>query len=199
MCCTESIYAIQLYTRDKVCLWCGGARRRQKRTLGLQWGQVHTLGVNPGLCACAVFPKNLNSDKMDMKKLIKDFRYFQRERKKAKLLKIKMSRYTVKYQKGAQPVLQDVMVEIYQRAVMLFSNSNGKRLDFLRDIDITTFNDTMNAAVVLHIDEGAESVSLEFINEETKRAFVAQLITFLQLSNNSSAEEGSDSGRSTLS
>ncbi|XP_066260802.1 uncharacterized protein [Euwallacea similis] len=145
-------------------------------------------------------PATVKIGKMDMKKLIKDFRHFQRERKKAKLLKTKMSRYTVKYQKGAQPILQDVTVEMHQRAnIISFRNSNGERLDFLEDIDITTFDDTMNATIVLHIDEGAKSVSLEFINEETKSDFVAQLVTFLQLSNNLSAEEGSDSGRSTLS
>jgi hypothetical protein len=62
-----------------------------------------------------------------MKKRITDFRQFQRERKKAKLLKIKMSRYTVKYQKGAQPELENVMVEVVQGAAIFFYNSNGGR------------------------------------------------------------------------
>ncbi|XP_066156162.1 uncharacterized protein [Euwallacea fornicatus] len=123
----------------------------------------------------------LGIDKMDMKKLIMDFRQFQRERQKAKIVKKKMSSFNVvKFQRGAVE-MADVI-----------------------DIDITTFDngesdheDEHTLIVELYIYRGEETVSLQFASLVEKQNFVAVLETFLQFSNNSNSPV--DSGTSTLS
>ncbi|XP_066153332.1 uncharacterized protein [Euwallacea fornicatus] len=123
----------------------------------------------------------LGIDKMDMKKLIMDFRHFQRERQKAKIVKKKMSSFNVvKYQRGAIE-LADVI-----------------------DIDITTFDngesddeDEQTPIVELYVYRGEETVSLQFASLVEKQNFVAALETFLQFSNSSNSPV--DSGMSTLS
>ncbi|XP_066156160.1 uncharacterized protein [Euwallacea fornicatus] len=113
----------------------------------------------------------LGIDKMDMKKLIMDFRQFQRERQKAKIVKKKMSSFNVvKFQRGAVE-MADVI-----------------------DIDITTFDngesdheDEHTLIVELYIYRGEETVSLQFASLVEKQNFVAVLETFLQFSITSEA------------
>ncbi|XP_066157339.1 uncharacterized protein [Euwallacea fornicatus] len=126
---------------------------------------------------------------MDMKKLIMDFRHFQRERQKAKIVKKKMSSFNVvKYQRGAIE-LADVIVTVYQGAVMTFEDENGKVFFGLKDIDITTFDngesddeDEHTLIVELYIYHGEETVSLQFASLVEKQNFLAVLETFLQFS-----------------
>ncbi|XP_066261132.1 uncharacterized protein [Euwallacea similis] len=117
----------------------------------------------------------LGIDKMDMKKLIMDFRHFQRERQKTKLVKKKMSSFNVvKYQRGAD------------------------ELTNVTDTDITSFDDDEATLIVeLFVYDGQETVTLQFVSLLEKQNFVAVLAAFLQLSNSSSSS--ADSGRSTIS
>ncbi|XP_066153333.1 uncharacterized protein [Euwallacea fornicatus] len=146
----------------------------------------------------------LGIDKMDMKKLIMDFRHFQRERQKAKIVKKKMSSFNVvKYQRGAVE-LADVIIRVYQGVNMTFEDENGKGFFFLKDTDITTFDngesddeDEQTPIVELYVYRGEETVSLQFASLVEKQNFVAALEAFLQFSNSSNSPV--DSGMSTLS
>ncbi|XP_066157462.1 uncharacterized protein [Euwallacea fornicatus] len=143
-------------------------------------------------------------DKMDMKKLIMDFRHFQRERQKAKLVKKKMSSFNVvKFQRGAVE-MADVLVKVYQGATINFKDQNGEVFFGLEDTDITTFDngesddeDEHALIVELYIYRGQETVSLQFTSLVEKQNFVAVLETFLRFSNSSNSPV--DSGTSTLS
>ncbi|XP_066152783.1 uncharacterized protein [Euwallacea fornicatus] len=149
-------------------------------------------------------PMEFGIDKMDMKKLIMDFRQFQRERQKANIVKKKMSSFNVvKFQRGAVE-MADVIVTIYQGGTMNFEDENGKGFFFLKDIDITTFDngesddeDEHTLIVELYIYHGEETVSLQFASLVKKQNFVAVMETFLQFSNSSNSPV--DSGTSTLS
>ncbi|XP_066261133.1 uncharacterized protein [Euwallacea similis] len=140
----------------------------------------------------------LGIDKMDMKKLIMDFRHFQRERQKTKLVKKKMSSFNVvKYQRGADE-LTNVTVTVHQGVAILFTDENGKIFFGLKDTDITSFDDDEATLIVeLFVYDGQETVTLQFVSLLEKQNFVAVLAAFLQLSNSSSSS--ADSGRSTIS
>jgi hypothetical protein len=131
---------------------------------------------------------------MDMKKLIMDFRRFQRERQKTKLLKKKMSSFSVmKYQRGAVE-LSEVIVKVHQGASVNFINRNGEMFFGLYDTDIMSCDDAEpdsdNAdnenkneptlIVKLCIYVGAEALILEFGSLIEKRNFVTTLDTFLE-------------------
>ncbi|XP_066260233.1 uncharacterized protein [Euwallacea similis] len=135
---------------------------------------------------------------MDMKKLIMDFRHFQRERQKTKLVKKKMSSFNVvKYQRGADE-LANVVVTVYQGANIAFKDENGKGYFHLTDTDITSFDDDEATLFVeLFVYDGQETVTLQFVSLVEKQNFVAVLAAFLQLSNSFSSS--ADSGRSTIS
>ncbi|XP_066257318.1 uncharacterized protein [Euwallacea similis] len=141
---------------------------------------------------------------MDMKKLIMDFRHFQREQQKTKLIKKKMSRFNVvKYQRGVDE-LRNVNVIVYQGSAIIFKDESGKGFFCLEDTDITAFNngepDDENETtliVEIFIYDGQETITLQFISLIEKQNFVAVLEAFLQFSNSSSSL--SDSGRSTIS
>ncbi|XP_066157465.1 uncharacterized protein [Euwallacea fornicatus] len=143
-------------------------------------------------------------DKMDMKKLIKDFRQFQRERQKAKLVKKKMSSFNVvKFQRGAVE-MADVLVKVNQGVDITFRDENGEIFFGLEDTDITAFDngesddeDEHTLSVELYIFHGRDTVSLQFASLVEKQNFVAVLETFLRFSNGSN--NPTDSGTSTLS
>jgi hypothetical protein len=133
-------------------------------------------------------------DKMDMKKLIMDFRRFQRERQKTKLLKKKMSSFSVmKYRRGSVE-LSEVIVKVHQGASVNFINRNGEMFFGLYDTDIMSCDDgepdSDNAdnenkneptlIVKLCIYAGAEALILEFGSLIEKRNFVTTLGTFLE-------------------
>jgi hypothetical protein len=138
---------------------------------------------------------------MDMKKLIMDFRHFQRERQKTKLLKKKMSSFSVmKYQRGAVE-LSEVIVKVHQGASVNFINRNGEMFFGLYDTDVMSYDDgepdSDNAdnenkneptlIVKLCIYVGAEALILEFGSLIEKRNFVTTLDTFLEFRNTTTA------------
>ncbi|RZB39568.1 hypothetical protein BDFB_014281 [Asbolus verrucosus] len=129
---------------------------------------------------------------MDMKKLIRDFRHFQRERQKTKLVKKKMSAFNVlNYRRGADEQ-SEVTVKVHQGASVNFINRNGKVFFGLYDTDIRTFDDgesdsddtddenepTLGVTLIIYAE--AESLILEFGSLTEKRNFLTALKTFLQ-------------------
>ncbi|XP_066157330.1 uncharacterized protein [Euwallacea fornicatus] len=135
-------------------------------------------------------PMGFGIDKMDMKKLIMDFRQFQRDRQKAKLVKKKMSSFNVvKFQRGAVE-MADVIVKVHQGVAIIFKDENGEGFFSLEDTDITAFDngesddeDEHTLIVELYIYHGQQTVSLQFASLVEKQNFVAVLETFLQFRN----------------
>jgi hypothetical protein len=157
---------------------------------------THFIFVN---CQCTVNSQMVVFilDKMDMKKLIRDFRHLQRERQKAKLIKNKMANFNVLMfrRRGADQVLLDeqaeVTIRLHQGVNLAFLNRNGQGFFVLYDADIEGFDDgepdidedneqpTLTATLTIYRE--AQSVILEFGTLLEKRSFITSLNEFLEL------------------